>query len=331
VSGIAAAAAGAWFAFLAARRLFGPRVAIWATMTTWLGSSAIYYSLVSPAYSHASSMLATGLFTWVWAAGPDGTRGRKEAEPPAEATVGRYVLVGALAGFAALVRWQDAVFLAAPALDLARSISRGEGTIAARVARATLRGLACGAAALLVFIPQMLAWSALYGRPLVVPQGGEFMRWGSPNLFDMLFSSNHGLFSCTPVLAVAAAGLVPLWRRTPRVAAGTAAVLLVSWYANAAVADWWAGEAFGARRFVSCFPLFVLGLAAVMDRWREQPVALAAGAAVVIGLNGLLLFQYQVFMKGWRDIAPYPKGAWNLWVERFLVPVRVAARVLGRS
>ena len=36
----------------------------------WLGSSAIYYSLVSPAYSHASSMLAAGLFTAVWGKGP---------------------------------------------------------------------------------------------------------------------------------------------------------------------------------------------------------------------------------------------------------------------
>jgi hypothetical protein len=111
---------------------------------------------------------------------------------------------------------------------------------------------------------------------------------------------------------------------------GAAVVLLASWYANAAVADWWAGEAFGARRFVSCFPLFVLGLAAVMDRWRERPMALAAGAAVAVGMNGLLLFQYQVFMKGWRDVAPYPKGPWNLWVERFLVPARVVARLLGR-
>src|SRR4051794_31227316 len=70
VSGVAAATVGAWLAFAAARRLFGTRVAIWATLTMWLGSSAIYYSLVSPAYSHASSMLAAGLFTAVWAAGP---------------------------------------------------------------------------------------------------------------------------------------------------------------------------------------------------------------------------------------------------------------------
>jgi hypothetical protein len=146
----------------------------------------------------------------------------------------------------------------------------------------------------------------------------------------MLFAYKHGLFSWTPLVLVAVAGFVPLVRRAPRVAAGAIVVFLVSWYANAAVADWWAGEAFGARRFVSCFPFFVLGLAAVLDRWRERPGALAAFAAVAIGANGLLLFQYQVFMKGWRDIALYPDTLRGLWVERFLVPFRVAARLLGR-
>src|SRR5438046_7536197 len=101
----------------------------------------------------------------------------------------------------------------------------------------------------------------------------------------------------------AGAGVWTPARVAPRVSAGAAAILLISWYANAAVADWWAGEAFGARRFVSCFPLFVLGLAAVLDRWRNRPAMLAGIAIAVVAANGLLLFQYQVFMKGWGDLA----------------------------
>jgi hypothetical protein len=323
-SGVAAATAGAWFAFLAARPLFGARVAIWATMTMWLGSSAIYYSLVSPAYSHASSMLATGLFAWAWASG-----GRGRGSAAEELSIGRYALLGVLAGFAALVRWQDAVFLAAPALDLAGTAVRGRGSVGNRLTRALAGGLVLGAAALVAFLPQVLAWISLYGQPFVVPQGGEFMRWGSPSLRDVLVSYKHGLFSWTPLVVVAVAGIAPLARRAPRVAAGAAVVLLASWYANAAVVDWWAGEAFGARRFVSCFPFFVLGLASVLDRWRDRPAVLAAAAGVAVGLNELLLFQYQVFMKGWRDIAPYPDTFRGLWVERFLVPFRVLGRLLG--
>ena len=60
--------------------------------------------------------------------------------------------------------------------------------------------------------------------------------------------------------------------------------------------------------------------------WNRNATALVC---VPVALNLLLLFQYQVFMKGWRDIAPYPGGAWNLWVERFIVPFRVAARLFS--
>jgi len=81
---------------------------------------------------------------------------------------------------------------------------------------------------------------------------------------------------------------------------------------------------------VSCFPIFVVGCGAIMERWRERPMAIVAAVVVVVLLNGLLLFQYQLFLKGWRDIAPYPDNAWSLWIERFLVPMRFLGRVIGR-
>ena len=93
------------------------------------------------------------------------------------------------------------------------------------------------------------------------------------------------------------------------------------------MADWWAGEAFGARRFLSLFPLLVLGMACWL-----QPVNGAripkGRALVAVGLtagNWLLLLQYQVFMKGMIDIAPYPHGWTDMWVTRFLVPFRIVA------
>src|SRR4030095_14806268 len=51
-SGVVAAALGAWFSYLAAASLVGRRVGIWATLAVWLGSSALYYSVISPPHSH---------------------------------------------------------------------------------------------------------------------------------------------------------------------------------------------------------------------------------------------------------------------------------------
>jgi hypothetical protein len=320
VSGALAATIGAYLAYRAAAQLLGARAAIWATLIMWLGSSAIYYSLVSPTYSHAISMLAVGIYLQTWLT----TRDRQ--------TIGRYALVGFLGGLASLVRWQDAVLLIIPAIDAAWHARDARG---GRAFRSLTNLAACGVAAVLAFLPQMMVWNTLYGSPFLVPQGEEFMKWTQPALVSVLFSE-HGLISWTPIVAVALAGLVMLWKREPMVATALGVAMLVSWYTNAAVADWWAGEAYGARRFVSCFPIFTIGLAAALqpliegqrerqgERRGAQPQsqlrAIAAFAIVVITLNGLLLLQYQTFMHGLRTLAPYPKGGYDLWLARFVVP-----------
>jgi hypothetical protein len=308
VSGALAAMIGAYVAYRAAAQLHGARAAIWATLIMWLGSSAIYYSLISPTYSHAISMLAVGIYLLTWLT----TRDRQ--------TIGRYALVGFLGGLASLVRWQDAVLLIIPAIDAAWHARGGK---AGQAFRSLTNLAACGFAAVLAFLPQMMVWNTLYGSPFLVPQGEEFMKWTQPALVSVLFSE-HGLISWTPIVAVALAGLVMLWKREPMVATALGAAMLVSWYTNAAVADWWAGEAYGARRFVSCFPIFTIGLAAALqpliEGQRERLRTLAAFAIVVITLNGLLLLQYQTFMHGLRTLAPYPKGGYDLWLARFVVP-----------
>lgn len=158
------------------------------------------------------------------------------------------------------------------------------------------------------------------------------MRWTSPSLIDVLFSDWHGLLTWTPVVALALVGLVRLAREEPMVATALGAAFLVSWYTNAAVADWWAGEAFGSRRFVSCFPLFVIGLGGLMRPFASASLSrfrlAAAAAMVVVILNGLLLLQYQTFMHGLRDVAPYPRGAYELWLARFVVPFDLLRRWL---
>ena len=310
-SGVIAAGAGAWFAYLAAASLTSRRAAIWATLAVWLASSAVYYSVVSPTYSHAASMLVVSGFWLAFVR----TRDRQD--------LGRYALLGALAGLAALMRWQDAILLGVPLWEAVRARAGGVAGMAARA-------VAAAGAAALAFAPQSIVWQVLYGHALTIPQGSAFMKWGSPALWQILVSDNHGLFSWTPVLLLAAAGVVVLVRTNRQVGIPAAAFLLASWYVNASVADWWGGEAFGARRFVACFPVFVLGTAMLFERWTDRPRVLAAIAIGFIALNGLLLVQYQTFMHGLRTVAPYPNGIYGLYMARFVVPVELVRRWLLR-
>jgi hypothetical protein len=309
-TGVAAAVAGNWLAYSTAERMSGPRAAIWATLALWLSSSAIYYSVISPTYSHAASMLAAGAFWLVWIR----TLERQ--------SIARYLLVGVLAGVAALMRWQDAVLLLVPAFDALWHVR------ATRAGGAALRLLASAAGAALAFLPQVAVWTVIYGQPFTVPQGSGFMRWGEPALGAVLFSDNHGLLSWTPIVALALAGFVPLVTRHRAIGIAALAVFAVSWYVNAAVSDWWAGEAFGARRFLSCYPILVMALAALFERAGERRGVLAATTLVFTAFTFLLLLQYQAFMHGLRDVVPYPRGFVDLWLWRFRVPFDLAARWL---
>ena len=307
VTGIAASTAAAWISWrLAARETSHSSAAI-ATVAVWVGTHALYYSLVSPAYSHAASMLTSALFfsAWLkWRADLSGVRA---------------LMLGALAGAAALMRWQDAIFILVPLIEVARS-PRAWSSRAAAAASVV-------ASWLVVFSPQMVVWFVLYGRPFTVPQGPSFMQWTSPHPLAVLFSDSHGLFVWAPLLALSVIGLIDYTRRYPTTALPIATVVVASWYVNAAVTDWWAGEAFGARRFLSLFPLFVLGLAVWLDRVAREPgPALARRLVVVsvlVGANLLLLLQYQLALKGMETISPYPHGPFDMWLTRFLVPFRL--------
>ena len=183
-------------------------------------------------------------------------------------------------------------------------------------------------AALVAFSPQMFVWQTIYGTPLSIPQGEDFMRWGTPALRAVLFSYWHGLFLWTPVVAIAVAGLAFLWRRDRLVFSAAIAFFALSWYVNAAAADWWAGEAFGSRRFVSCFAVFSLGprrrdrtmfaepeavtLASCGDRRTHVPPARA-----VSGVHAR--------PPGRRTLSG---GSFNFWIARFLVPFDLARTVV---
>jgi len=307
VSGVIAATLSAWISFRLARRYTDDVSAAVGTLAIWLGSHAIYYSLVSPAYSHAASMFTSALFFSAWLSG----RERR--------SIRGFAIWGALAGLCALMRWQDAIFALIPAFDAL--------TWRAPAGKRLQALLAAGAAWVVVFSPQMVVWNALYGQPFAIPQGPSFMQWGSPFLLSVLFSVSHGLFTWAPILVPSVWGLIAWARRERDSGVAVIAVVLVSWYVNAAVSDWWAGEAFGARRFLSLFPLFVLGMAtwlhsAASDAARLRRLAVTAALFVA---NGLLLLQYQLFMKGLSSVAPLPHEPFDMWFARFVVPFRLLA------
>ena len=129
-----------------------------------------------------------------------------------------WIGLGALAGFAGLVRWQSVLFALLPAIEALVALWRSGRARDTAALRATLvGGVAFMLAATVAFIPQMLAWKAIYGHYLAVSPVGPQIYWANPHLVDVLFASQNGLFATSPILYVAAIGLVLFARRRPAV------------------------------------------------------------------------------------------------------------------
>jgi hypothetical protein len=67
---------------------------------------------------------------------------------------------------------------------------------------------------------------------------------------------------------------------------------LLESYVNSAARDWWGGDAFGARRFLSLFPIFAGGLCIVACRLGRRRLVFAAIAAILTAANLALMAAY---------------------------------------
>jgi hypothetical protein len=243
---------GCWFAYRLAARFYPDSLAASSVALTIAGSFMLWYLVKEPSMTHAPSMAAVAGFAWAWAA----TRERR--------TPAMWGLLGLLAGVMSLIRWQNALFMLLPGLDALEILVGGRG--GARARRDALVGgalfLLCAIAA---FLPQMLAWKAIYGSYIARSPVGPEIRWTHPRLVDILFSARNGLLSTSPVLYLGAIGLVVFAFARPAIGVPTLIAATVMVYFNACIQDWWGSAGFGGRRFDGTIPLFCIGLAAFMD------------------------------------------------------------------
>jgi len=261
---------GAWCCWRLTRLFFDAGVAAGATIVTVAGSFILWYMVKEPSMSHAPSMAAVAAFVWAWTAtgGIGGT-----AAPDRALSMWRWGLLGLGAGLMMAIRWQNAIFVLLPALELAAARRQG---------RATAQAAAIfSVSAVVGFAPQMLAWQAIYGRPLAVSPVSPRLLWTSPHVVDVLWSSRNGLFALSPILYASAVGLLLFVRVNRLLGLASVAIAWLMIYLNASVEDWWGGAGYGGRRFDSLIPLFVLGTAAVFASLRglvARRPAVVAGA-----------------------------------------------------
>jgi hypothetical protein len=163
-----------------------------AALAIWLGTCLLFYMYVAPPFSHACSAFGVALFTYAWLRVRDtwSTRGM--------------IALGAAAALMAMIREQDAFFVAGAAVDFMLSASQSPKP----KAQSLLAGLVASAVA---FTPQAVAYLILNGHLGPHSSVGHKMNWRAPHALQVLFSPEHGLFVWTPLALVALAGIFCLF------------------------------------------------------------------------------------------------------------------------
>jgi hypothetical protein len=298
------------------RMLVGQQAAFWATLAIWLGTPVIFYSHLAPGYSHAASLFAAALFLFLWARWRD------------TLTVPRALWLGVVGGLIAMIREQDALFLATPVLYAAFGVLAAVRAGLWRSVLATIGRVALiGVAAVVTYLPQLLTYQILNGTPRPNKDVSDKMNIVAPYFVPVMTDPAHALPYWSPIVLVALVGMIVLIRRNPRLGLALIVGFLLTWYINGAIKTWTTAGSFGARRFLNCTPIFAVGLAyayqGLLDATRGRGWGWRALVPVLsllgISWNVGLIVQFVTQMMD-RQLLEWPKVLLNQLQLPFRLP-----------
>ncbi|HET8925300.1 MAG TPA: hypothetical protein VFN26_20120 [Candidatus Acidoferrum sp.] len=318
---------GLLLSFRLARQYAEERWAFLATIAVWWASSLPIYMYFNPSWSHAHSAFAVALFLWYW------------HETRSSRSIPQWMLLAVIAGLMLNIYYANAMVLVVLAVEGLRQYFAALRSRASnvsfphpRVSDLLLRHFLFAIILLICLLPTFVTRLLIYGGPFesgYIPLK-EWL-WSAPAFFQVLFSSNHGLLSWTPILLFAILGLFLLWRREPRVGAPLFAAFLAFYLFIACYPDWAGISSYGNRLFVSLTSLFILGLAFFLDRvapiFRSRRAALVTASAVLaffVLWNAGLVFQWGSHLVPARGPISFSEMIHN---QFFVVPRQLSGKL----
>ena len=297
-----------------------------------VGSSVLRHCVVVARHSHLHLMVQErrfflfALFLTLWLHGWE----RPLVERMARRPLWQWLLLGLVGGLMTITREQLGLLLIIPAVEGVVAYVR----LAGRRHWGAIRQLPAHHGAFLValligLLPQFAAYQVLNGRPGPSSTVGNKLDFTSPNFFNTLLDPAHGAFLWSPVLVIGLVGLFWLARRDRLLAALLGLGFFAQTYINGSFGTTWhLSGAFGFRRLIECTPIFVLGLAVLLDWLR-----LRVGYGPLVALALLLVYWNVGLIAQWAFVrvdAGFRKGL--IWEDMFYYQfVEVPRQMLAKA
>lgn len=289
--------------FQTLKKIIGHSYAWLAIVNTIAISPVPFYLIYEPSMAHALTVFSSSLFFCV-------VYKIYKAE---QIDYLDYLYLGLSVALLFLLRWQDIVFALIALFIILYKIYLNKDY--KKYIRAI--GISLVAFVLLSSV-QFLMWKHLFGTWLAIPQGASFFNLTSPHFWQFLFSSHHGMLAVHPLLIFPLLGLVLFYKQDKLLTKLLIFVLLIQIYINCAIYDWYGGGSFGARRMVSSFFIFSLGMAYFIKTIFKRKIILVLCILLVftgIIFNALLMMSYA------RGIIPL--NGFTSYSELYQAPIKV--------
>lgn len=270
---------------------------VYAALAVWTGTPLLFYMYLAPGFSHACSAFAVAAFVVLW------LRVRREW------SVAGVAALAALAALMGMVREQDLFIAIGPALDFL--ITQARSAPPASIVGRAVVGLATCA---VCFLPQLIAYQILYGRPSPSPYIEQKMTWTSPHAWRVLASPDNGLLFWTPLALAALAGLLWLAARS-WIAFVCVVMVLTQIYVGGSLDTWAGAGSFGQRRLIGLTVFLVIGLTAafrVPRGWLRRTVRVFVVLAVWWNVGLMAQFGSGMMDRQHLDLA---HNAYNNFIE----------------
>ena len=312
---------GLLFSYSLARKYVEERWAFLATLGIWGASSLPVYMYFNPSWSHAHSVFAVALFLWYW----ERTRGSR--------TFLQWILLGLISGLMLDVYFANGVFLVLPLIESLAEYSDTLKKEEFREAGSLFVANFCFLlTVILCFVPTLITRKIIFGGFF---RFGSYQHtawnWTAPYWHSILFSTEHGLLIWTPILGLAILGLVFVPRRARLLTFYLSASAAAFFYLISCYPDWAGISAFGNRFFISLTPIFIFGLALLLQRFgtlfrsTSRPFAQASVVlSLLIVWNAGFIFQWGAHFIPVRGPVSFAEVAHN---QFYVVPRELSADV----
>ncbi len=310
------------------RRYFSPVIGDWVTFVVFLSFQGIFSSVTFWMNPQMQTLFVFCLLLLTMARVDDGDT--------------RWIMwgaLGALTGWLALLRTECGVVALFPFMMFLVVFWRewvrycesagpwDKATKKRRFFGSIFSALASPVAFILVFMIQLIYWRLLWGEWFVVQvesyEGHGAFQWGSPEFYNVLFSTRHGLFYWSPILFWGLVGFVGITfsSRSDSTLRLGFIQMMVLYYLYASWSVWWMGYSYGARQFIVITPFLSIGICLLVEHlWYYRKVLLVAASAFILW-NLTLLW---LFLNGhiprsgeqsFHPLLPFVK-AWALVMEK---------------